>query len=278
MTYPPEIRIKPFLVHVLADYGPIHDLAFAEVKQALRAEIEGQIAHFETFAVPAFDTVATGFYLAQTACNSSLGERQIFYVNTAPRRDDRAARKNCAGEGLVYAELANGVQIIAVNSGYSLSFIKGNALKIQALDIAAEGSQFRSRDVFPAALGWVVRDELDPRLGADVMGNIPDIPSSAVAYTDGYGNIKTTIDVNEIAHLKGQKVAVSIGEQTHDALVSNDIFAVEEGEMVVSAGSSGWRENSGSTRRFVECVLRGGSAAERFGRPGGGSAVSFRPY
>ncbi|MEC9236702.1 MAG: hypothetical protein VX803_10685, partial [Pseudomonadota bacterium] len=60
------------LVYVIADYGALHDLAFAEVTQKLYAELGEVPARIETFAVPAFDTYATGFALAQTAINSEL--------------------------------------------------------------------------------------------------------------------------------------------------------------------------------------------------------------
>ena len=44
------------LVYVIADYGDLHDLAFAEVTQRLYSELDGVDAGIDTFAVPAFDT------------------------------------------------------------------------------------------------------------------------------------------------------------------------------------------------------------------------------
>src|SRR5690606_37273122 len=114
--------MKDLLVYVIADYGDLHDLAFAEVIQRLYTEVDGQECQIRAFAVPAFDTVATGFMLAQTAINSKLGAGHKFYVNTAPRKDDLTPRVHNSGEGLAYVKLANGVEIVAVNSGYSLSF------------------------------------------------------------------------------------------------------------------------------------------------------------
>ena len=68
--------------------------------------------------------------------------------------------------------LPTGVRVIGVNSGYTYSFIKDVAEKFRWASSPAEGSQFRSRDVFPRA---------------------PAAPSSVIAYVDGYGNLKTTI-------------------------------------------------------------------------------------
>ena len=57
------------LVHVVADYGPAVDLAFAEVAQRLRAELPG--ATIVATPVGPFDTLAAGFVVAQLA----LGRR-----------------------------------------------------------------------------------------------------------------------------------------------------------------------------------------------------------
>ncbi|MCB1556367.1 MAG: hypothetical protein KDJ15_03545, partial [Alphaproteobacteria bacterium] len=156
------------IIYLIADYGPTSDLAFAEVTQRLFHELAGMPAQIKEYSVPAFDTIATGFVLAQTALNSLLGSRHIFYVNTAPRKDKKEARINNEGEGLVYARLTNGCEIIAVNSGYSLSFIKPAAAEIRTIRVSNEGTQFRSRDNYPEALGALVQGRLESLLGDDV--------------------------------------------------------------------------------------------------------------
>lgn len=265
---------QPIFVNIIADYGTVDDMAFAEVRQAVRFVMRDKIAHMELSSVPAFDTVATGFFLAQIAINSHMADRQFFYVNTAPRKDDLRARENCAGEGLVYAKLTNGVQIVAVNSGHSLSFIKEHAVSIREIDIDAHGSQFRSRDIFPIALGEIAHGDFS-RLREDIAKHIPNIPTDAVCYTDGYGNIKTSVLEEELKDLIGQKVAITINGQTHHAQVGSGIFAVADGDLILSAGSSGWTNPNGMRQRFVECVLRGGSAAAKFGKPKGGDKIAW---
>lgn len=265
----------PLFVHIIADYGSVDDMAFAEVRQALRYQMRDTIAHMEASSVPAFDTVATGFMLAQLAINHRMGERQLFYVNTAPRRDDTNARGNNAGEALVYARLFNGVQIVAVNSGHSLSFVKMHCETIRQINCSAEGSQFRSRDVFPQAFGLIAHGDFT-QIGHDIKDAIPDYPASVVAYVDGYGNIKTTIDAAALNGHEGKTVNVTINGHTHAALVGRGIFSVPEGQLVLSAGSSGWQRTDGTRYQCVECVLRGASAAEAFGRPKGGSVISWK--
>lgn len=261
-------------VHIIADYGPTGDMAFSEVRQALRFALRDKIAHMELSPVPAFDTVATGFLLGQLANNHKMGDRQFFYVNTAPRKDDLAPRVNNAGEGLVYAKLKNGVQIVAVNSGYSLSFIKERAVEMRVIACSAEGSQFRSRDVFPSAFGDIAHG--DTTLLRDAVTDIPDMPGSVVCYTDGYGNIKTSIAAEALDSVRGKHVSLTIDDQMHVARVADGIFAVADGDLVLSAGSSGWLRGDGTLLRFVEVSLRGGSASRLFKRPKGGAHVAWQ--
>lgn len=268
------ITSDPIFIHIIADYGHADDMAFAEVRQALRYEMRDKIAHIEASSVPAFDTVATGFKLAQLAINHRIGERQLFYVNTAPRKDNLAARGNNAGEGLAYAKLKNGVQIVAVNSGYSLSFIKDHAEMIRLINCSSEGSQFRSRDVFPAAFGLIAHGDYS-QLGADIAADVPEMPQNIVCYTDGYGNLKTSMDAHFLEEMDGKQVAVTINGVTHNVHVGKGIFSVPDGEMVLAAGSSGWTRPDGTKMRFAECVLRGASAAAKFNHPKGGEKVTW---
>ena len=265
----------PIFVHIIADYGPASDMAFAEVRQALRYELRDRIAHIEVSSVPAFDTVATGFKLAQLAINHPIGDRQLFYVNTAPRRDTDKARENNEGEGLVYAKLKNGVQIVAVNSGFSMSFIREHAQMLRVINCSAEGSQFRSRDVFPEAFGLIAHGDYS-QLGSDLTKNIPDMPENVVAYVDGYGNMKTSINLTQIETLKGKEISITINGQTHKARVSDGIFQSVEGDLVMSAGSSGWTRPDGNRLQFVEISLRGSSAASKFNFPKGGDKVEWK--
>ena len=87
---------------------------------------------------------------------------------------------------MAYARLPTGVRVIGVNSGHAFSFIKDIAEKFRWAASPAEGSQFRSRDVFPQAAAAIalglpsaLGDEIDARA-------LPPPPSSVIAYVDGY--------------------------------------------------------------------------------------------
>lgn len=269
-------------IRVIGDYGSLGDMAFAEVADRLHAQMRAAGAtdyQMDLTSVPAFDTYATGFVLAQLAANSQLGSDHIFYVNTAPRKDNKSARMNNEGEGLVYARLKNGVQIIAVNSGYSLTLIKPFADEIRLLNVDKAGSQFRSRDNFPQALGALMRGDASI-FGADVAHTVPDdFPKNRVVYTDGYGNMKCSVDPADLAADKGKKVHVHVeGSNVQQPVnVGTRMFDVADGEFVFATGSSGWTRPDGIRVEFSEIVKRGGNAAETFRHPEGGAKIEWRP-
>ena len=245
------------LLTVVADYG-VGDLAFAEVRQRFAkllpdAEVTG-------LPVPAFDTVAAGFCVAQLALGDGPDDR-IVYANVAPREDEDDPREDNAGEPLAAARLGSGVLVVGVASGFSLSFLAAAGIEVRAVTVSDAGSQFRSRDVFPAAVAALAR-------GEDVLAGpitVPPPPERAVVYTDGYGNLKTSW--HEPPGPVGSTVRVRIGDRTAPAVVSDGVFAVPAGAMSFAPGSSGW------DRPFYELLIRGGNAARIFGSPANGTAV-----
>ena len=100
---------------------------------------------------------------------------------------------------------------------------------------------------------------------------VPEPPESVIAYVDGYGNLKTTLDRPPAA--SGARVLVRIGPVSATAIISDGTFAVAEGELALAPGSSGWTSRTGRGRAFYELFLRGGSAAQRFGDPSAGTPV-----
>jgi S-adenosylmethionine hydrolase len=153
--------------------------------------------------------------------------------------------------------------VVAVASGASLSFLAAEGVPIRAVKVADAGSQFRSRDVFPAAVAALARG--DDLLGAEL--RMPPPPARSVVYTDGYGNLKTSW--TEPPAAPGTGVRVKIGDREAQAVVSDGVFGVPAGTMSFAPGSSGWG------RPFYELLIRGGSAADTFGRPAAGTPVEI---
>ncbi len=259
-------------ITLIADYGN-GDPAFAEVTQRLLMALpESQI---NLLSVPAFSTLATGFWIAQLGLNPGPQERLIYH-NCAPRQDDKQPRRDNEGEGLTYALLHNGVKVVGVNAGYTLSFIKDDSQMLHIVNVSKGGSQFRSRDVFPSAAAAIAKGDMS-LLGESLDPSfIPDVPGDRVAWIDGYGNIKTTIAAHTVNLKPEAKVVIRVGDVVSDAVYSDGSFKVPEGTLAFSPGSSGWSvPNQSNSIRWMELFLRGGSAWERFGRPRVNQLVSF---
>ena len=254
------------------DYAP-GDLALAEVVSALSAEIPADY-HWHTTSVASFDTISTGFVTAQLARVSHDNSNLIIYANCAPRKDLKIARANNEGEGLLYGVLTNGVKIFIVNSGHSLSFVKSDLRELRKVNVSDAGSQFRSRDNFPKAIGSylaedysILGEELDP------MKVIPDAPTSAIGYVDSFGNLKTTIrDGDELIQkiTSGQRLSIEINGVTMLATASTGSFNVQEGDIAFSPGSSG------HDKRYWEIFQRGASAWRTYKKPSPGSKIDVK--
>ena len=257
------------LVHIIADYG-YGDLAFAEVVQRIRVHLPD--AEPILTPVPPFSTLAAGFCVAQLGMNEAPAGTLIYH-NVAPREDTDEARSNNAGERLAYARLPTGVRVIGVNAGYAFAFVRDVAEELRWAAVPAEGSQFRSRDLFPQAAAAVALGEPDALAGEIDRAEIPEVPPSRIAYIDGYGNLKTTIRSAPNDARVGSRVRVQIGETEREAILSDGSFAVPSGELAFAPGSSGWTTEGGEAIAWMELFLRGGNAWEAFGRPTVGDSI-----
>lgn len=259
------------LVHIIADYGQ-GDLAFAEVVQRIKLYLPD--AEPILTPVPAFSTLAAGFCVAQLGLNNSPAGT-IIYHNVAPRFDDEQARVSNAGERLAFALLPTGVRVIGVNAGHTFSFVRDTASELRWAAVEAQGSQFRSRDLFPqaaAAIALGLPDALTEKLSPT---DIPDVPPNCIAYIDGYGNLKTTIQHKSINLGEGNTVRVQIGDTKLDAIATDGSFAVKPGQIALAPGSSGWINAQGKQTRWMELFLRSGSAWESFARPSVGTYINI---
>jgi len=261
-----------FYVDFIADYGEktgVDDLAFSEVDRRLAEEFDLRGLSFpfvKNLSVHPFNTIETGFVVAQLAYNSKLGRQHIIYHNTAPRKDELSARSNNAGEFLAVAELPNGVRIIGVCGGYTFSFLDVPVYRVKC---AIDGSQFRSRDVFPPCVASLAAHAGKPLMTWELLGEpvtaLPPVPENIVCSVDGYGNIKTN------ARLLATARIVEINNIALPVSTGTGIFSVPEGGLILAPGSSGWNGHY-----CVEVCLRGGSAAEKFNNPLPGTKITLK--
>jgi hypothetical protein len=264
---------RSMLVHIIADYGH-GDLAFAEVVQRIRLYLPD--AEPVLTPVPPFATLAAGFCIAQLGLNDAPAGTLIYH-NVAPRMDDDAVRHDNAGERLAFARLPTGVRVIGVNAGYAFSFVRDAAAELRWAAVPAEGSQFRSRDLFPQAAAAIAVGQPDALADPIDPTAIPTVPPNRIAYIDGYGNLKTTIAQAAASAPIGTPMRVRIGNVTQEAVVSDGSFAVTPGQLAFAPGSSGWTIPDGSHRCWMEVFLRGGNAAARFKDPALGEEIVISP-
>ncbi len=241
------------IVHLVADYGN-GDMAFSEVIQRIY-DLYPRVTLVIPVSIPSFCTLTTGFVVAQIA--NGGGENTIIYHNCAPRKDNLSARVNNEGEPLARAVLQNGVEVYGVLSGFSFSFLKRNIGDFFILEGDRDGSQFRSRDTFPHIIfGNGIRQ---CRWHASSIEIIPDPPKNRIAYIDGYGNLKLTTLCSDVNFRVGDPVRIQIEEVTKEVIFSDGIFSINNGNLVLAPGSSGYDDDP-----FLEISLRGGHAALEF--------------
>ena len=257
------------LVHLIADFGQ-YDLAFAEVAQRLKCHLPD--AELLMSSVPPFSTLAAGFCVAQLGLNAAPPGTVIFH-NVAPRRDDGGARRDNDGERLAYARLPGGVEVVGVNAGYAFSFVRELASDLAFVRVPSAGSQFRSRDLFPAAFAAVLKRREGALAEALEPEQVPEVPPRRVAYVDGFGNLKTTLKHDEVA--PGSSWRVTLAGVSREVTVGDSSFSVAQGQLSFAPGSSGWALPGGGRVRWMELFLRGGSAWDAFGRPPVGAELGL---
>ena len=266
------------ILHHVDDYVA-GGLEFAEIDTRLYQGINNpHEVYIHDTSVPSLDTVALGFVTSQLALAPFEG-RMVIYGNCAPRRTSEKARKNNIDHGIKYAKLKNGVEIVNVWSDYAFGFIKDDIVEFRDLNCPNSGSQFRSRDFFPNVVAQIVNKDysaLSTELNVD---DIPEIPSNIVTWTDGFGNVKTSMrqsDLEKMGLQPGDKVQVIMNGVSMLGVLSIGGFQVDRGVLAINAGSSGY------DNPFIELFLRVHKMAEktaavRFGYPTGGTEFEIKP-
>lgn len=210
------------------------------------------------------------------ALDAAGDEKGIILANVAPRHGK--AKKWPNGTPFGYFQYKN-VWVFATVDGLTLSLAKkyGIADTVHVFDIPTVMAALIKDGVIDEALGKHIIDtqfrsfEFLPRVAKWVMDgkNVPvdDLSTSelfsvpqAVWWVDNFGNCKTTVWTSEIDYREGGSMQTKFGEiKCYYRL--KDVPNDEAGLIV---GSSGLDD-----RRFVELVVQGKSAAERFGiQPG----------
>lgn len=236
-------------VHLVADYGPVDDLAWAEVIAALRRTL-GQDITVEKVVVPPFNTVNGGFRAAQLARGLDPSH-EILVMNVDPRAQAPKGVHDGAGAPFVCAYVNHDnrntcvgpqLRVFTPAAGYSLSLMAPHIGVCYVLHTGDGNGQFRSRDLFPGIIAKVLRSGIND-LGARVdLSTIPQIPKGTVLHRDGYGNIKLNLTKTQAIKdgwEQGRGVRVTINHIGYEAWCAPSIMGMSFGTMVLAPGSSG---------------------------------------
>lgn len=268
---------SPTLLHVICDYKA-GGMEFGEITNRLQFHLENpHSVRIHPTEVPSLDTMAVGFVTAQYAYAPNRG-KMVIYGNAAPRRDSTKAMQSNIDHGIKYARLKNGVEIVNVWSEFAFGFVKQDIVEFLDIDCPNQGSQFRSRDFFPERVARLLNGDRSILTKKLPIEEIPAIPSNLIAWTDGFGNIKTTMrksDLDKRGFQVGQSVQVICNGVSMLGVVATGGFTVDRGVLAVNAGSSGY------DNPFVELFLRvhhmsEKTAAVRFDYPAGGTEFELK--
>lgn len=239
-------------------------------RQAVRAATFFPATNISTVAVGNYaDLEASGVII--DTIDAAMDEPGIILANVAPRHGK--AKKWPNGTPFGHIKYQN-THIFATVDGATLSLIKKYDLakEIEVYDIPtvldtmishgklAEHlrdpitlTQFRSYEFLPRVAKWFMNGVEIPYVTHPLTDFLP--APVAVWYIDNFGNCKTTVWAEEIGHVDGKKIKTTWGEiMCYDRLKD-----VPNGEPGIIIGSSGYRNH-----RFIEIVVQGKSAAERF--------------
>jgi hypothetical protein len=266
------------LLHVVCDYAA-NGLEFGEISNQLHMHLKDpHSVRIHPTSVPSLDTMAIGFVTQQYAFAPHAG-KVFIYGNAAPRRDKSKAKKDNSDNGIKYVRLDNGVEIVNVYSEFAFGFVKKNIVEYRNIDCPEGGSQFRSRDFFPERVARLLNGDRSVLTEELDIAAIPEIPHNLTVWTDGFGNIKTSMrksDLDKMGLKVGQKVQVILNGVSMLGVVATGGFSVDRGVLAVNAGSSGYDDP------FIELFLRvhhmrEKTAAVRFDYPEGGTEFEIKP-
>ncbi|GIW62667.1 MAG: hypothetical protein KatS3mg090_0493 [Patescibacteria group bacterium] len=241
---------------VIADWAE-DTLAQSEVKIAINGFLDTDKSADISFVHSQPSTFHTGFLLLQlsnTVERYGNPQNTVFFVNTDPRNHTETGVRLSHGAKGVIALLISGCYVIGPNAGYSFSLIKNKIKRLFYYQPLDKGSQFRSRDNYPRIISALLESqEQDLELEEIDINNIPETRGFKVGHIDNYGNIKTTITLDDFkgkANLN-EEITVIINGIKQKAVFTDNMFGQEPNKLVIFPGSSGKPDNP-----FLEIAVR----------------------
>lgn len=255
--------------------------------QEIRSAIEGFAKDSSqvkiSFVSTTPSTIHTAYLLQQIIqTEEQYGKplETVIFVNTDPRIQTKESIQESKGADFIIIRLSSGIYLCGPNAGYCFSLIKDRMTNIFTYPNFDKGSQFRSRDLY-SRVSTHLMDGLEDELELEEAHTniIPELRGYHIGHVDNYGNIKTTITLEDFKgkHELGEMVKVSINGVTKQAKYVSNLFGGIPGELVIYPGSSGKKGNHyleiSVWRHFTEEDKTTGAHA--FNNPVPGSAIAL---
>lgn len=222
--------------------------------QEVRTAVEGNLKQPDptpniTFVSSTPSSIHTAFIMQQLVEVEQRYGRPadtVMFQNTDPRLQTKEGVQEAKGADFIVIRLQTGMYLCGPNAGYDFSLIKDLIEAVFVYRQMDKGSQFRSRDLYARACAHLMdsmEDDMD--LEQAEPGIIPDLKGAFVAHTDSYGNIKTTIKLEDMKGKVeiGEQIDVTINGVSKKATYTSNLFGAGVGKLVIYPGSSGHKSN-----------------------------------
>ncbi len=221
--------------------------------QEFRTTVEG-FSHDSDHAKISFvsstpSTIHTSFLISQivqTEERYGTPLKTIIFQNTDPRLQSKVGVEKAQGAKFIIIKLKSGIYLCGPNAGNDFSMIKEKIDEVFCYPNLDKGSQFRSRDLFSRVCAHLM-DGMEKQLELEEIhsNEIPEIRDFFVTHIDNYGNIKTSIKLEDLKgkYQFGQKIKICINKTIKLVTFTHNLFGSTPGNLVIYPGSSGNSKN-----------------------------------
>ena len=250
--------------------------------QEFRSATEGFLKQMDgarmSFVASTPSTIHTAYIIRQMVLTEERYGKPletVLFQNTDPRIQATNGVQHAKGAEFVVMKLKSGMYICGPNAGYDFSLIKSSIDELFWYKNLDKGSQFRSRDLY-ARVSAHLMDEMEDEMDLEEISTnqIPELTGYHIGHIDNYGNIKTTINVENMKGKceYGDRVNVSINDVTKQVTYVPNLFGGNPGDLVMYPGSSGdpdnWFLEISVWRHFTEKNPTTGLHEFNYPRPG----------
>jgi S-adenosylmethionine hydrolase len=233
---------------VLADWAS-DSLTNQEIKIAVGGFLKNPETRPDiTFVASTPSTIHTSYLLRQLVeTEERLGrpENTVIFQNTDPRLQSLTGVEQSKGAEFIVIRLQSGMYLCGPNAGFDFSLIRNKIQQVYRYPNFEKGSQFRSRDLYSRVCAHLMEDMQDEMEFEEVDDVVPELTGHFIGHIDNYGNIKTTLTVEDLKGKVelGKKVSIEINGVKHTPIYASNLFGAGVDKLVIYPGSSGDRDN-----------------------------------